>query len=281
MAATTSAVPYARQLTRAALALVPSHGFTAAAFVAASPEPLTAHTLNALFPSPPPPEPSSWSLRAIALGNPGRRSYSRQELVNLARGNGSAPRDRERTGPARALVNEWLAHGRTRMVAAVRESATRGDQAIRVGMRARLAYNEPVLDRLPQALALLSAPTTTYLSDPLALVPFPSPAPHLAHVAHIAQDLAKASGSEAQGTSWYTLRARLATVYALAELSLVAPSSATAPPLPAAARIAAAQEYAETLLDQSARIARDVEGAGMFATWVRKSWMGIGRSVLG
>ncbi|BGP39740.1 hypothetical protein JCM10450v2_003709 [Rhodotorula kratochvilovae] len=279
-----AAVPFARQFTRAALPLVPLHGFTADALVAASsslpaaPQPLTAHTLNALFPSPPPVEPSSFSLKGLALGNGGRRSYSRQELIALARGEGTAPRDRERTGPARALVHEWLLQGRRDMVTAVRDSGLRVEEdALRFGMRARLAYNEPALDRLPQALALLTAPTSTYLSNPLAALPFPSPAPHLSHVAHIAQDLAKASGSEAQGTSWYTLRARLATIYALSELSLLAPSSAS---LPSSARIAAAQEYAETLFDQSARIARDVEGAGMFAQWVAKSWMGIGRSVL-
>ncbi|GAA5855696.1 hypothetical protein JCM9279_003305 [Rhodotorula babjevae] len=269
--------PVVRHLTRAALPLVPSLGFTSAALIAASgpSSPISTHTLNALFPSPPPAESSDWSLRGLAIGNGGRRSRNRHELVALARGEGTAPRDRERTGPARALVDEWLVQGRDGMRRAVQDCGLRGEDAIRFGMRERIAYNEPVLDKLPQALALLSAPKGTYLANPLSALPVPNPASHLSHVAHIAQDLAKASGSVAQGTDWYTLRLRLSTAYALAELSLLSPSPRTAPE-----RIAAAQQYADRLLDQGARVGKEVENAGLFLEWVRKSWAGIGRSVL-
>ncbi|GAA5909324.1 hypothetical protein JCM8208_005644 [Rhodotorula glutinis] len=271
--------PVARQLTRAALPLVPSLGFTSAALIAASgPSPISTHTLNALFPSPPPAEPSDWSLRGLAIGNGGRRSRTRHELVALARGEGTAPRDGERTGPARALVKEWLVQGRDGMRRAVNDSGLRGEDAIRFGMRERIAYNEPVLDKLPQALALLSAAKGTYLSHPLSALPVPNPSSHLSHVAHIAQDLAKASGSVAQGTDWYTLRLRLSTAYALAELSLLSPSSSSSSSAPE--RIAAAQQYADRLLDQGARVGKELENAGLFLEWVRKSWAGIGRSVL-
>lgn len=146
----------AQQLTRAALPLVREHGFTAHTLLAASssvpaaPQPLTEHTLNALFPSPPIPAPSDFSIKGLLLGNGGKRSYTRQELIALARGEGTAPRGRERTGPARALVEEWLREGRDVMVQRVRDSGLKGDQAMRLGVRERLRYNEDVLDRLPQ-----------------------------------------------------------------------------------------------------------------------------------
>ncbi|TNY23438.1 hypothetical protein DMC30DRAFT_414128 [Rhodotorula diobovata] len=291
--ASPTATTATRRLTRAALPLVPQLGFSSQCLqAAASPSPLSSHTLNALFPSPPAsdPSPSSLSLlRNLALAKGPRSSRSRHELIALARGHGSAPRDRERTGPARALVDEWLVKGREDMVAAVAQSRLTGDDALRVGVRERLAYNEPVLDKLPEALALLSAPTSTYLNNPLSALPWPSPVPHLTHVAHIAQDLAKASGSHAQGTEWYTLRLRLSTIYALSELSLLSPpapslsasASASSPSAtPPAERIAAAQQYAERLFDQSAKLGTEVHNAALFLEWVRKSWMGLARSVL-
>lgn len=78
-------------------------------------------------------------------------------------------------------------------------------------------------------------------------------------------------------TDWYSLRLRLGTVYALSELSLLAPSSSS---LPAPARIAAAVALSEQLLDRTGQLGKEVENVGLFAEWVRKSWVGIGRSVL-
>ena len=144
-----------------------------AALIAASgpSSPISPHTLNALFPSPPPAEPSDWSLRGLALGNGARRSRSRHELVALARGEGTAPRDRERTGPARALVDEWLVQGRDGMRRAVQDCGLRGEDAIRFGMRERIAYNEPVLDKLPQVRSLSPSPHSwsSERADPGAL----------------------------------------------------------------------------------------------------------------
>lgn len=163
--ASPTATTATRRLTRAALPLVPQLGFSSQCLqAAASPSPLSSHTLNALFPSPPAsdPSPSSSSsfslLRNVALAKGPRSSRSRHELIALARGHGSAPRDRERTGPARALVDEWLVKGREDMVAAVAQSRLTGDDALRVGVRERLAYNEPVLDKLPEVRPALTLP---------------------------------------------------------------------------------------------------------------------------
>ena len=332
-----AAAPAARQLTRAALPLVPSLGFTSAALIAASgpSSPISPHTLNALFPSPPPAEPSDWSLRGLALGNGARRSRSRHELVALARGEGTAPRDRERTGPARALVDEWLVQGRDGMRRAVRDCGLRGEDAIRFGMRERIAYNEPVLDKLPQVRSLSPSPHSwsSERADPGALArrlspssrhhkaptsrtrSRPSPCPTQPRTSLTSPTSPRTSQKRAAAsrkacvspspsllllllssnppltrfrpprslaraqTDWYTLRLRLSTAYALAELSLLSPSASSSP-ASTPERIAAAQQYADRLLDQGARVGRGFENAGLFAEWVRKSWAGIGRSVL-
>ncbi|GAA5876577.1 hypothetical protein JCM1840_000814 [Sporobolomyces johnsonii] len=284
----------AQQLTRLALPHIPTHGFTSHALKLASSElppphsparQLDERTLHALYPSPPVSHasPTAFSLKGLAIGNGGKRSLSRHELIALARGQGSITGDpkqagRERTGPARALVHEWLRAGRKQMVKSVRESGLKGEDAMRMGVRARLEYNEPVLAKLPDALALLSAPTTTYLTSLSALLPFPSPAPHLYHVAQIAQDLAKASGSEAQGTAWYSLRLRLSLIYALSEFHLLSSASPSSPLSPAEA-IEDAVALSERLFDTSQQLGKQVDDAGLFAQWVARSWMGIGRSM--
>ena len=50
-----------------------------------------------------------------------------------------------------------------------------------------------------QALALLTTSTKSPLSSVVALLPIPSPAGYLEHVAQVAHDLAKACGDESQG----------------------------------------------------------------------------------
>ncbi|BGP55145.1 hypothetical protein JCM8202_002796 [Rhodotorula sphaerocarpa] len=287
----TAPTGFPAQLLRAALPHVRTHGFTAETLRAAhAPSALTDHTLHALFPSPPTTEatvtPGAFSWKGLAMGNGGKTSLSKHQLVALARAqqgqsSATAPetqpgKRRERTGPARALVQEWLREGRRHMTHEVRHSRLQGDAAFRKGLEARLQYNEEVLDRLPQALALLNAPTSTYLSDLSAALPIPHVTGHLSHVAEIAHDLARASGSQAQGTEWYSLRLRLGTVYALSELSLLAPSSSA---LPARERIDQAVATSHALLERTGRVGNELDNARMFAEWVAKSWAGIGRSL--
>ncbi|GAA6014005.1 hypothetical protein JCM10207_000203 [Rhodosporidiobolus poonsookiae] len=285
----------ARLLTRTALPLLPAHGFRASTLQLASlslpapytpAEPYPPRTLHALYPSSPASSAGEgllgdFSLKGLLIGNGGRRSRSRQELIALARGQGTATAqaggERERTGPARALVDEWMREGRRRMVDAVRESGVTGEKAYRLGVEERLRFNAEVgLDRLPEALALLSAPRTTPLSSPAALLPLPSPAAHLAHVAAIAQVLAKAAGSEAQGTAWYALRLRLAAIYTLSELSLLSPSLSSAS---SEEKLAVALQTAKDLFDRSLELGNSVEDAQVYAGWVGKSWKGLAGSL--
>lgn len=235
----TTRVALTRQLARAALPHVQQHGFTADAFLHQDPT-FTQHTLHALYPSPPAreqAEPGAFSLKGLlVLGNGGKQSLSKQQLVALARGQGTARRGRERTGPARALVKEWLVQGRQDMIDTVTQSRLEGEPAYRLGIEARLKYNQDLLDKLPQvrttsihtererereapltlclalphrtapqALALLNAPTSTYLSDLSAALPVPHISSHLSHIAEIAHDLAKASGSQAQGVRFVSV----------------------------------------------------------------------------
>jgi len=151
----------ATQLTRLALPLIPQHGFASQTLLLASSSlpgtRLSTRTLDALYPSPPTSIPStnSFSLKGLAIGNGGKRSLSRTELIALAKGKGLLDgnlelRGREKTGPARALLKEWLEQGRREMRDEIIKSGFKGEQAIKRGIKYRLMYNEPVLDELPQ-----------------------------------------------------------------------------------------------------------------------------------
>lgn len=63
--------------------------------------------------------------------------------------------ERERTGPARALVGEWLEQGRREMVLQVKGSGLRGEQGVREGLRTRVKYNAPVLGQLVEVSSRL------------------------------------------------------------------------------------------------------------------------------
>jgi hypothetical protein len=82
-------------------------------------------------------------------------------------------------------------------------------------------------------------------------------------------------------TDWYSLRLRLGTVYALSELSLLAPSSSAAATTASSSeeRVQAAIAYSRQLLEGTGRIGKELDNAGLFADWVVKSWRGIGRSL--
>lgn len=78
-----------------------------------------------------------------------------------------------------------------------------------------------------------------------------------------------------QQADWYLTRSRLGTIYGLAELHLLSPSNA----LTSAERVESTLELVDALLDRSRSMQKSVEGAGQFAEWVGKSWMGMGRSL--
>ncbi|SGY60406.1 BQ5605_C007g04426 [Microbotryum silenes-dioicae] len=237
-----SAPHYTSSLLRHALPLIPRHGFSlhtlqlasqavpstsstsssTSSSSSSSSSPLSLSTLNALFPSP--------SSRSHPNGTVSRRkTLTREQLIREARAqapSGTASTFRSPLlGPLKALVQAWLEQGRMEMVqhVAVSRGKANQDQLVKLGLRHRIKYNEPVVDQLVEALALLGAPTSTPLSSPSALLPFPSPLPHFEHVARIAHDLAAASDDESQGLEWYSVRASLGTLYGLSELHQLSP----------------------------------------------------------
>ncbi|KAI5478260.1 ubiquinone biosynthesis protein coq9 [Pseudohyphozyma bogoriensis] len=260
------------ELISLAIPLVPTHGFSTSALVAASrllpssqshsPNTgYTHHTINSLFPSAPP-------------SSSRKRSLTREQLKADAGGEGPGL---ERLGPAKALLEGWLREGRKQMVKNVRDGGLKGDQAVREGLRARIRYNESVVAVLPEALGMLGATTASPLASVSALVPFPTPTGMLQHVAEIAQDLAKATGDESQGVAWYRTRARIGTLYGLTELHLLSPSLASLPP---SERIEASLETLDRLIEGTESVdkkIKDVEDYGMF---IIRSWMGIARSLI-
>ncbi|KAM0787624.1 hypothetical protein ACM66B_003690 [Microbotryomycetes sp. NB124-2] len=284
MAATT---PMATRLLQLALPLVPELGFTTETLVTAAQRHLdaplnaqvTERTVHSLYPSPP---------ATDRQGLLGKRSLKRHELVADARGHG--PR-RDRTGPAKALLEHWLGQGRRQMSDTVierrqqlldqprrppRSTADTTTELVRHGIRHRLEYNRPVLDSLAEDLALLSTPSSQDLASLTRLLPFASPSPYLGHVARIAHDLAKASGDESQGLDWYAVRARIGTAYGAAELHLLSPSLRS---LSVDERLESTYEVVDKLLQRSQDLGQTVESATLFGRWVGKSWAGMGRSL--
>lgn len=139
-----SATTLPSQLLRLALPLIPHSGFSlhtlqlaSKSLPSAPPAGYSAQTLSALFPSGP------------IRRSPVSSSLSREEIVLEAKG--ELETEGEPVGPAQALLFEWLREGRREMGRAVREAggARGAEERMRLGLRERVRYNEPVLDRLP------------------------------------------------------------------------------------------------------------------------------------
>ncbi|KAG1876046.1 hypothetical protein C8R48DRAFT_690560 [Suillus tomentosus] len=91
-------------------------------------------------------------------------------------------------------------------------------------LKARLKSNEPVLEHLPEAFALLA-------SSPLLPLPLPpvDPAPIIKHAAQVSNQACSIAHSDARESSWYTRRATISAIYLAAELhQLTSPRTAPA-----------------------------------------------------
>ncbi|KAJ7170881.1 hypothetical protein C8R43DRAFT_981412 [Mycena crocata] len=151
----------------------------------------------------------------------------------------------------KTLIHAWLDGG----VESMQQQAV--PTSVKEALHARLAYNEPVLEHLPEAFALLSVPESTIL--PL------DPTPALRHAARIADEACYVAADESLRLSWYTRRASLMGIYSAAELhQLTSPQSAHA--------------FLDSLLTTSSAINSSVEDVRLYGSYIFRSWAGIIKS---
>lgn len=152
----------------------------------------------------------------------------------------------------RTLLNAWLEDARRCM----REEAPSESPRMRHVLRSRLAMNEPVLDHLPEAFALLATSSSVLPVDPT---------PILKHAAYVADDACWIVHPSAKEMSWYTRRASLSTIYLAAEFhQFTSPKTA--------------ESFLDYLLDNVDAAERVVQDVALYGEYIFKSWKGILRS---
>lgn len=155
----------------------------------------------------------------------------------------------------RTLVHAWLDDARRRMKEEAAENMGIGDV-----LKARLRSNEPVLEHLPEAFALLASSSPL----PLPLLPV-DPAPIIKHAVQVSNQACWIAHSDARESSWYTRRASISAIYLAAELhQLTSPKTAPA--------------FLDSLLENTEQAEKALDETTLFANYVWKSWRGIVRS---
>ncbi|KAH9831587.1 uncharacterized protein C8Q71DRAFT_293293 [Rhodofomes roseus] len=150
----------------------------------------------------------------------------------------------------KTLIDAWLEDARQHMRASP-------SPTIKAILTQRLKQNEPVLQFLPEAFALLASPTN-------GLPPL-DPLPALKHAGSVADEACHIVGEHNIGLAWYSRRATLGAVYAAAELhQLNSPSTV--------------YDFLESLLDSSGKVESALQDAGTFAGYIGRSWAGIIKS---
>ncbi|KAF9456758.1 hypothetical protein BDZ94DRAFT_1274874 [Collybia nuda] len=148
----------------------------------------------------------------------------------------------------RNLIKAWLDDGIRYM-----DTMPPGSSVNEV-LRARLEYNEPVLQFLPEAFALLASPQSGL--PPLDL------RPALQHASTIADKACRITGDKSLQLAWYTRRMSLATIYSVSELhQLTSPDTA--------------YTFLETLLHSSVSFKSSLNEVDLFSSYIVKSWRGI------
>lgn len=155
----------------------------------------------------------------------------------------------------RTLVHAWLDDARRRMKEEVSERMEMGDV-----LKARLRSNEPVLEHLPEAFALLASSSPL----PLPLLPV-DPSPIIKHAAEVSNQACWIAHSDARELSWYTRRVSISAIYLAAELhQLTSPKTAPA--------------FLDSLLENAEHAGKALDETTLFASYVWKSWRAIVRS---
>ncbi|KAL4064358.1 hypothetical protein V8B97DRAFT_344112 [Scleroderma yunnanense] len=152
---------------------------------------------------------------------------------------------------SRTLVNAWFEDARQRMREEVQPLSH-----IRQVLLARMTMNEPVLEHLPEAFALLAASSRMVPVDPT---------PILRHAAHVADEACWIADPAAKELSWYTRRASVSAIYLAAELhQFTSPKTA--------------ESFLDYLLENSDTAERAVKETALYGEYIFKSWRGILKS---
>ncbi|KAJ7593375.1 hypothetical protein C8J56DRAFT_930922 [Mycena floridula] len=147
------------------------------------------------------------------------------------------------------LIRAWLDDG-------IEQMQTVSSPTIRRVLHARLKHNEPVVQYLPEAFALLSTTSSSLPVDPF---------PGMKHVATVADEACHISGDTSLQLAWYAKRASIAAVYSAAELHQLT-SPATAP------------RFLDSLLDQASSLQLTISEASLYSSYIASSWTGILKS---
>ncbi|RDB25848.1 Ubiquinone biosynthesis protein COQ9, mitochondrial [Hypsizygus marmoreus] len=151
----------------------------------------------------------------------------------------------------RTLIRAWLDGGVQKIQAAPPGST------MKQVLRARLELNEPVLQHLPEAFALLASPNS-------GLPPL-DPRPAFQHATKVADEACYATGDASLQLAWFARRASLAAIYSTAELhQLTSPKTAYA--------------FLDSLLDSSSSLKSTLDEVNLFSSYFVKSWAGILKS---
>ncbi|KZT42130.1 hypothetical protein SISSUDRAFT_107614 [Sistotremastrum suecicum HHB10207 ss-3] len=177
------------------------------------------------------------SLAVMQLPTPHSQPLSETAITALF-GNGDDAR--------RTLINGWLKGGLEDM----QHGKTTGGTMQHI-LKRRLRWNEPVLEHLPEAFALLVAPQQT--------LPRFDIRPAISHAASVADEACYLTSDSPEGTSWYVRRAVIASIYTAAELhQITSPQTSEA--------------FLDELLEKSESVRRVVAESSLFAEYVGKSW---------
>ncbi|PFH47849.1 hypothetical protein AMATHDRAFT_66633 [Amanita thiersii Skay4041] len=245
-----TAIPLRTQLLRLALPLVRTHGFTREALSQAA----------VGLPNHVQPLPDSAVSSLFGDGDEARRTLIRAWLDEGVEGIKELRRRRE-VLERMELDMRLQQQQETQPKAPFSQVQTQPLESERIDirhvLRARLAYNEPVLAYLPEAFALLASPVS-------GLPPL-DPTPALNHAATVASEACYAAGEKTILMDWYTRRATIAAIYTAAELhQLVSPPTASA--------------FLDTLLAESKSLGKKLDDVGSYSNYIFRSWAGILKS---
>jgi len=152
----------------------------------------------------------------------------------------------------RTLVRAWLEDARCRM----RRDDHDPTSTVRDVLHARMRTNEPVLEHLPEAFALLATSSRLLPVDPFSV---------LEHAARVADQACWIVEPHVKEMAWYTRRATVSGIYLAAELhQLASPNTAAS--------------FLDELVENAGAAEGAVREASLYGWYILNSWKGIAKS---